>query len=106
MGYYHEPFEPPFFLWYKSKDRSIKKYRQVHDRPDEDIVADISRCLTELHHIDTSNVSVACNHNVVTLSGTCSDRKAGRFLWAIADNTLGVKYVLNKLKYKSDQTYQ
>lgn len=99
MGDYYESFEPPFFLWYKSKDRLLERNNLAYERPDAAIVQDILQHFSTLHHIDTSEVTVTSDHNIVTLKGKSLDERVGRYLCAIADNTLGVRSVVSELSY-------
>ena len=97
MGEYYESFDPPFFPNFDKAKSPLAKNAKGYDRADHDIQSDLEDRLVGLHGIDTSEVRVLSEHNVVTLFGTVAFAKVSDFLGALAANTLGVRAVVNQL---------
>ncbi len=109
MGQYYETFNPPFFMerryWYNAAAVNAKSY----DRPDGEIISDLKKRLTQLGPIDSKEVTVTCQKQVLTLNGMVVNQDVKNFLGRIADNVLGVRSVQNQLtipRFGADTTSQ
>lgn len=76
------------------RGRGPKNYQ----RSDERIREEICERLTMDHDVDATDVEVAVNGGVVTLTGTVHERHAKRIAEDLSESVRGVKDVQNNLK--------
>ena len=97
MGNYYETFSPHYFPEIRPDYNPLKINAKSYERDDLDIIADIGRHLQQLWGVDTSRLQVHSDHQIVTLDGSVVSDEAKRFLQGLAENTLGVREVSNRL---------
>ena len=100
MGNYYETFYPPFFMDSRNKYDSIAINPKGWDRDDKDILADFTNRISAVGNIDTKDVEVRCEHQVISLNGTVATQTVLVFLEHVADNVLGVRDVKNQLQLR------
>jgi osmotically-inducible protein OsmY len=69
-----------------------------YKRSDERIREDVSEALTRSHEVDATNIEVAVNDGIVTLTGSVDDRHAKRMAEDVAQDVSGVRDVQNQLR--------
>ena len=69
-----------------------------YKRSDERIREDVSEALTRSHDVDATNIEVAVNDGIVTLTGSVDDRHAKRMAEDVAQDVSGVRDVQNQLR--------
>jgi osmotically-inducible protein OsmY len=69
-----------------------------YTRSDERIRDDICEILTRHPEIDATDIDITVDHGVVTLAGTVEDRYTKRLAADVAELTLGVHEVENRLR--------
>ena len=69
-----------------------------YTRSDERIKEDISEKLWRSEHVDSSEVTVAVNYGVVTLTGTVPERWMRHEIEDVADDCFGVKDIENHVR--------
>ena len=73
-----------------------------YQRSDERIHEEVCECLTDDHFIDASDIEIAVQGGIVTLTGTVSSRHEKRHAEDLIENLSGVKDVHNSLRVGSD----
>lgn len=101
MGEYYERFEAPSFLRNIEITDLIKKNPKGFERDANETKADIEDHFLALHGIDTSSVQIACDNNIVTLTGAVESPRVADFLTHVAEGVLGVRDVASKLEIRS-----
>ena len=71
-----------------------------YTRSDDRIREDVSDALSDDHHVDASEITVAVSGSEVTLTGTVASRQEKRRAEDCADRVSGVKHVQNNLRVK------
>jgi BON domain len=97
MGNYYETFDPPFFMERRYEFNAVAVNSKGYDRDDAEIVSDLLKRLAQLGPIDTNQVHVSSEAQVIVLTGTVVNQNIKRFLGLVADNVLGVRSVHNQL---------
>ena len=72
-----------------------------YQRSDERIREDICERLMRAHHIDSSEVTVAVSGAKVVLEGTVPDRRMKHAIEDIADASLGVREIDNRIRVQT-----
>lgn len=76
-----------------------------YTRSKERILEDANERLMHDSSLDASRITVTCEDNEITLSGTVDSRSAKRRAEDIVDNISGVKHVQNNLRVESRDSY-
>ena len=97
MGRYYETFNPPFFLDLSFLHDNIADNPKGFDRDPTSILKDLNLGLSRLRPQDKSDVIIAVQDQVVSISGTVPSMAVLRYIANVADKTLGVRYVINNL---------
>ena len=102
--------------WFGDDDASRRRqmdHREDHrgkgpagyTRSNERLLEDANERLMRDHSIDASKITVTCEDNEITLSGTVDSRQAKRRAEDIVDDISGVKHVQNNLRVESRTSY-
>lgn len=75
-----------------------------YTRSKERVLEDANERLMHDNSLDASNITVTCEDNEITLSGTVDSRHAKRRAEDIVDNISGVKHVQNNLRVQPSGT--
>ena len=78
---------------------------QGYTRSKERILEDANERLMHDSSIDASKITVSCEDDEITLSGTVDSRAAKRRAEDIVEDVSGVKHVQNNLRVESRETY-
>lgn len=76
-----------------------------YKRSDERIREDVSEALTRSHDVDATNIEVAVNDGIVTLTGSVDDRHAKRMAEDVAQDASGVRDVQNQLRVQPSSSF-
>jgi len=76
-----------------------------YKRSDERIREDVSEALTRSHEVDATNIEVAVNDGIVTLTGSVDERHAKRMAEDVAQDVSGVRDVQNQLRVQPSSSF-
>jgi osmotically-inducible protein OsmY len=99
---------------FESRSQSQSQFQGEHrgrgpkgyQRSDERIHEEICECLTDDHFIDASDIEIAVQGGIVTLTGTVSSRHEKRRAEDLIENLSGVQDINNSLRVGDKQTEQ